>query len=124
VANVWEEKSLVDDDVNGVLIGGGVGGVLIRVSFPPHMRLTTLLVKYFLLHLLFPFLVNVLVTVTCIWTFCNKVTRLTIPITHPLGTELVVLPLPLFEDLSKALNDKSHLHQQKKVWSKGKHWCC
>jgi hypothetical protein len=37
------------------------------------------------------------------------VTGLTTPITHPIGTGLVVLPLPLFEDLSKALNDKSHL---------------
>jgi hypothetical protein len=37
------------------------------------------------------------------------VTVLTTPITHPLGTGLVVLPIPLFEDLSKALNDKSHL---------------
>jgi hypothetical protein len=37
------------------------------------------------------------------------VTGLTTPIAHPLGTGLVVLPLPLFEDLSKALNEKSHL---------------
>jgi hypothetical protein len=37
------------------------------------------------------------------------VTRLTTLIAHPLGTGFVVLPLPLLEDLSKALDDKSHL---------------
>jgi hypothetical protein len=37
------------------------------------------------------------------------VIRLTTPIAHPLGTVFVVLPLPLLEDLSKALDDKSHL---------------
>jgi hypothetical protein len=37
------------------------------------------------------------------------VTGFTTPVAHPLGTGLVVLPLPLFEDLTKALNDKSHL---------------
>jgi hypothetical protein len=68
-----------------------------------------LLVVSFLLHLLLPFLVVVPVTVTCIWTLCNKVSGLTTPIAHPLGTVFVVLPLPLFEDLSKALDDKSHL---------------
>jgi hypothetical protein len=36
-------------------------------------------------------------------------TRLTIPVANPLGAGFVVLPLPLFEDLSKALDDKSHL---------------
>jgi hypothetical protein len=76
----------------------------------PHVRLGTLLrVVYFLLHLLLPFLVVVSVTVTCIWTFCNKVTRLTTPIVDPLETGFVVLPLPLFEDLLKDLNDKSHI---------------
>jgi hypothetical protein len=70
---------------------------------------TLLLVLSFLLHLLLPFLVVVLATVTCIWTFCNKVAGLTTPIAHPLGTGFVVLPLPLFEDLSKALNNKRHL---------------
>jgi hypothetical protein len=37
------------------------------------------------------------------------VTGLTTPIALPLGTGLVVLPLPLLEDLSEALDDKSHL---------------
>jgi hypothetical protein len=75
-----------------------------------HVRLATLLlVMSFLLHLFLPLLVIVPIIVTCIWTFCDKVTGLTTPITHHLGMGLVVLPLPLFEDLPKALNDKSHL---------------
>jgi hypothetical protein len=37
------------------------------------------------------------------------VTGLTPPIAHPLETGFVFLRLPLFEDLSKALYDKSHL---------------
>jgi hypothetical protein len=107
VADVGEEKALVDDDVGGVLVGGRVGGALIRIPFPPHVCFATLvLVVSLLLHLLLPFLVVVPVTVTRIWTFCYKVTRLTTPIAHPLGTGLVVLLLPLFENLSKALNDK------------------
>jgi hypothetical protein len=110
VVDVGEEKALVDGDVGGVLIEAGVSGALVRVPILPYMRLATLLfVVSFLLHLLLPFHVVVPVTVTCIWTFSNKVTGLTTPITHPLGTGLVVLPLPLFEDLSKALNDKIHL---------------
>jgi hypothetical protein len=35
VADVGEEKSLVDGDVGGVLVGGGVGGALVGVSFHP-----------------------------------------------------------------------------------------
>jgi hypothetical protein len=108
VADIGEEKSLVDGDVGGLLVGGGVGGALVGVPFPPHVHLTTLLVVPFL-HFLLPLLVVVPVTFTCIWTFCNEVTRLTTPVAHPFGTGFVVLPLPLFEDLSKALNDKSHL---------------
>jgi hypothetical protein len=110
VADVGEEEAFVDGDVGGVLVGGGVGGALIGVPFPPDVRLATLLlVVPFLLHLFLPFLAVVPITVTCIWTFSNKVTGLTTPIVHPLGTGLVVLPLPLLEDLSKALNNKSHL---------------
>jgi hypothetical protein len=37
------------------------------------------------------------------------VTGLTTSIADPLGMGFVVLPLPLLEDLSKALDDKSHL---------------
>jgi hypothetical protein len=109
VADVGEEKALVDGDVGGVLVGGGVGGALIGVPFPPHVCLATLLlVVSFLLHLLLPFLVVVPVTVTCIWTFSNKVTELTTPIANPLGAGFVVLSLPLLEDLPEALDDKSH----------------
>jgi hypothetical protein len=34
---------------------------------------------------------------------------LTTPVANPLGTGFVVFPLPLLENLSEALNDKSHL---------------
>jgi hypothetical protein len=110
VADVGEEEAFVDGDVGGVLVGGGVDGALIGVPFLPHVRLATLLLAVpFLLHLFLPLLVVVPVTVTCIWAFSNKVTGFTTPVAHPFGTGLVVLPLPLFEDLPKALNDKSHL---------------
>jgi hypothetical protein len=110
VADVGEEKAFVDGDVGGVLVKGGVGGALIGVSFPPHVHLATfLLVVPFLLYIFLPLLVVVPVSVTSIWAFCNEVTGLTTPVAHRLGTGFVVLPLPLFEDLSKALNDKSHL---------------
>jgi hypothetical protein len=36
-------------------------------------------------------------------------TGLTTPVAHPLGAGFVVVPPPLLEDLTKALNDKSHL---------------
>jgi hypothetical protein len=82
VADVGEEKPFVDGDVGGVLVRGRVGGALVGVSFPPHVRLATLLlvVVPIISHLLLPFLVVVHVTVTCTWTFCNKVTGLTTPI--------------------------------------------
>jgi hypothetical protein len=110
VADVGEEKALVDGDVGGVLVRG-VSGTPIGVPFPPHVRLAILLlvVVSFLLHLILLFLVIIPITVTCIWTFSYKVTRLTTPITYPLGMGFVVLPLPLLEDLSKALDGKSHL---------------
>jgi hypothetical protein len=66
VANVGEEKAFVDGDVGGILTGGGVCGALVRVPFSSHVRLTTLLVVFFLLYLLLPFLVVVPVIVTCI----------------------------------------------------------
>jgi hypothetical protein len=43
VADIGEEKALVDGDVGGVLVKGGVGGALIGVPFPPHVRLATFL---------------------------------------------------------------------------------
>jgi hypothetical protein len=111
VVDVEEEKTFVDGNVGGVLIGGGVGGALIEVPLASYVRLATLLlvVVLLLLHLLFPFLVVVLITVTCIWTFSNIVTGFTTSVANPLGAGFVFLPLPLLEDLPKALNDKSHL---------------
>jgi hypothetical protein len=110
VAEVGEEKAFVDGNVGDVLVGGGVVGALVGVPFLPHMRLTTLLlvVVSFLFHLL-PFLVVVPDTITCIWKFSDKMTRLTTPVANPLRTGFVVLPLPLVEDLPEALDDKSHL---------------
>jgi hypothetical protein len=51
VADVGEEEALVDGDVCGVLVGGGVGGALIGVPFPTYVGIATLLV----VPLLFPF---------------------------------------------------------------------
>jgi hypothetical protein len=107
VADVGEEKSLVDGDVGGVLVGGGFGGALVGVPFPPHVRLATLLLVISLL-LLLPFLVFVPIAFTRIWTFSNKVTGLTTSIAHPFGARLVVLHPPLFEDLAKAFDDEGH----------------
>jgi hypothetical protein len=109
VADVGEEKTFVDGDVGGVLVGG-VDGALVGVPFSSYVRLATLLlvVVFLLFHLLLPFLVIVPVTITCLWTFSNVVTRLTTPVANPLGAGFVLLPLPLLEDLLEALNDKSH----------------
>jgi hypothetical protein len=109
VADIEEEEAFVDGDVGSVLVGGGVGGALIGVPFPHHVRIATLLLVILLLLYLLPLLVFVPVTITRIWTFSDKMTGVTTPVAHPLGTRLVVLPLPLFEDLTKALNDKSHI---------------
>jgi hypothetical protein len=43
VANVREEKTLVDGDVGGVLVVGGVGGALVGVPFPTYVGITALL---------------------------------------------------------------------------------
>jgi hypothetical protein len=43
VADVGEEKSLVDGDVGGVLIGGGVGGALVGVPLAAYMGIAALL---------------------------------------------------------------------------------
>jgi hypothetical protein len=104
VPDVGEEKAFVDGDVGGVLVGGGVGGAIVGVPFPPHMHLATLLlVVCFLLHLLLPFLVVIPVTITCTWIFCNKATELTTFIAHPLGMGFVVLPLPFLRICRKLL---------------------
>jgi hypothetical protein len=62
VADVGEEEAFVDGDVGGILIGGGVGGALVRVPFLTYVRIVALLVVSLLL--LLPFLVFVPVTFT------------------------------------------------------------
>jgi hypothetical protein len=102
VADVGEEKTLVDGDVCGVLVGGGVGGALVGVPLPANMGIVALLLVVPLLLLLLPSLVVAPVTVTRNRTFCYKVTGLTTLVANLLGTGLVVFPLPLLEDLVKA----------------------
>jgi hypothetical protein len=41
VADVGEEETLGDGDVGGILVGGGVGGALVGVSFPTHVGIVT-----------------------------------------------------------------------------------
>jgi hypothetical protein len=65
VADVGEEKTLVDGDVCGVLVGGGVGGALIGVPLPANMGITALLLVILLLLLLPSYLLVVApVTIT------------------------------------------------------------
>ena len=52
VADVGEEKTLVDGYVCGVLVGGGVGGALIGVPLLANMRIAALLLVILLLLLL------------------------------------------------------------------------
>jgi hypothetical protein len=108
MADVGEEEAFVDDDVGSVLIGGGVRGALVGVPFLPHVCIAALLIILLLFHLLLPLLVFVPVTFTRIWTFSYKVTGLTTLVTHPFGVGFVVLPPPLLEDLTKALDDERH----------------
>jgi hypothetical protein len=51
VADVGEEETLVDDDVGGVLVGGGVSGALVGVPFPTHVGIAILLLIVLLLFL-------------------------------------------------------------------------
>jgi hypothetical protein len=64
VADVGEEKAFGDGDVGGVLVGGGVGGALIRVSFPTHVGITALLLVILLLFLPSSLLIVAPVTIT------------------------------------------------------------
>jgi hypothetical protein len=64
VAGVWEGEAFAYDDVAGVLVGGGVCGTLIGVSFPTYMGITALLLVVSLLLLLLPPLVVTPVTIT------------------------------------------------------------
>jgi hypothetical protein len=63
VANVGEEKTLVEGDVCGVLVGG-VGGALVGVPLPANMGITALLLVILLLLLPSPLLVVAPVTIT------------------------------------------------------------
>jgi hypothetical protein len=109
VADVGEEKTLVDGDVCGVLVGGGVGGALIGVPLPTNMGITALLLVVLLLFLLLSPLVVIPVTITRQRTFSDKMTGLTTFVANLLGAGFVILPPPLLEDLAKALDDERHL---------------
>ena len=43
MADVGEEKSFVDGNVGGILVGGGVGGALVRVPLAAYMGIGALL---------------------------------------------------------------------------------
>jgi hypothetical protein len=105
VADVGEEETLIDGDVCGVLVEGGVGGALVEVPFPANMGIATLLLVILLLLLSSPLLVVAPVTVTRNRTFCYKVTMLTTLVANLLGAGLVIFPPPLLEDLAKAFYD-------------------
>jgi hypothetical protein len=64
VADIGEEETLVDGDVCGVLIGGGVGGALIGVPLPAYMGIAALLLVVSLLFSPLSLLVIAPVTVT------------------------------------------------------------
>jgi hypothetical protein len=108
VADVGEEETLVDGDVGGVLVGGGVGGALVGVPLPINMGIAALLLVVSLFLLLLSSLVVTPVTVTRNRTFCYKVTGLTTFVANLLRTGFIVFPLPLLEDLVKALDDECH----------------
>jgi hypothetical protein len=64
VADVGEEKALVDGDVCGVLVGGGVGGALVGVPLPANMGIAALLLVVPLLFSSLFLLVVAPVTIT------------------------------------------------------------
>ena len=96
MADVGEEKTLVDGDV---------GGALVRVPFPANMGIAALLLVVPLLFSPLSLLVVAPVTVTRYRTFCNEMTGLTTLVANLLGTGFVILPLPLLKDLAKAFDD-------------------
>src|SRR5688572_22739919 len=58
VADIGEDETLVDGDVGGVLVGGGVSGAIVGVPFPTHMGIAALLLVVLLPFLpLFPLVV-------------------------------------------------------------------
>jgi hypothetical protein len=108
VADVREEKAFCDGDVGGVLVVGGVGGALVGVPRPAYMGIAALLLVVPLLFSPLSLLVVIPVTITRQRTFSDKMSGLTTFVAHLLGTGLVVSPLPLLEDLAKALDDERH----------------
>ena len=64
MADVGEEETLVDGDVCGVLVGGGIGGALIGVPLPANMGIAALLLVVLLLFLPLSPLVVIPVTIT------------------------------------------------------------
>jgi hypothetical protein len=64
VADVGEEKALVDGDVCGVLVVGGVGGALVGVPLPANMGITAFLLVVLLLFSSLSLLVVAPVTIT------------------------------------------------------------
>jgi hypothetical protein len=108
VADIGEEEAFGDGDVGGVLVVGGVGGAFVGIPFPTYVGITALLLVVILLLLPPSLLVFAPVTVTRNRTFCYKVTGLTTLVAHLLGMGFVVSPLPLLEDLTKALDDECH----------------
>jgi hypothetical protein len=108
VVDVGEEEAFGDGDVGGVLVGGGVGGAFVEIPFPTHVGIVALLLVVLLLFLPAFLLVVAPITVTRNRTFCYKVIGLTTLVAHLLGTGFVVCPLPLLEDLAKALDDERH----------------
>jgi hypothetical protein len=88
VADVGEEEAFGDGDVGGILVGGGVGGAFVGVSFPTHVGFVALLLVVLLLFLLLPSLVVAPVTVTRNRTFCYKVIGLTTLVAHLLEQDL------------------------------------
>jgi hypothetical protein len=64
VADVGEENTLVDGDVCGVLVGGGVGGALVGVPLLANMGIAALLLVILLLLLPSPLLVVAPITIT------------------------------------------------------------
>jgi hypothetical protein len=64
VVDVGEEEAFVDDDVGGVLVGGGVGRAFVGIPFPTHVGIAALLLIVSLLFLPLSLLVVAPVTVT------------------------------------------------------------
>jgi hypothetical protein len=108
VVDVGEEESHVDGDVGGILVVEGVGGALVGVPFLTYVGIAALLLVVLLLLLPLSLLVVAPVTITRHRTFSDKMTGLTTFVAHPFGTGLVIFPLPLLEDLAKALDDERH----------------